>query len=125
MLGGILDLARSTRDLDKVEALAHQCYKVTEDTINHPQHAWSWSWPLTGLPSPVKRQEASWTSTEKAALAAFHRERYVLASAQKKFHQEGGQDGGGGGGGQPKGEGKGKGGKGKRRGEERPEEGRE
>ena len=125
MLGRILDSARSARDLYRIKALAHQCYEATEDTINPPYHAWPSSRPLTRLASPVKRQEASGASTKQAALAACHCQRYLLAKAQKKSHQEGGQDGGGGGGGRPKREREGKGEKGMRRGEERPEEGLE
>jgi hypothetical protein len=88
MLAEILDTAEESKSLEHVVAVAHQCFKVTEDTIHHPQHSWNWSWPLLGIPSPVKREEASWTSTEKSAIAAFHRDKFVLENAQKKYGEE-------------------------------------
>ncbi|CAE8645911.1 unnamed protein product [Polarella glacialis] len=80
-----LDICKSKKSLSHVEGFLHQAYKVTKGVVHSPNHSCDYTWPVLGLPSPIRTSEASWTGAEKAAMAAYRRDQYVLRQAVSKY----------------------------------------
>jgi hypothetical protein len=85
MIARALDVCRTTKSAEHTEAFLHQCYKVTENTINSPGHQWDWSWPLLNLPSPTNPSETTMAMAEQQALASLHRDRFTMMQASAKY----------------------------------------
>ena len=99
ILATALDYHRSG-DHVQGQAFLQQAYKATAAACLHPNKEWAYGWPLLGISDPDEAQRPAFTASEHAALAAFHRDKDLLAKsldqAPPKSGGGGGQGGGGG-----------------------------
>ena len=72
-------------------ALTWHAYRAFESAALRPGHDFTWAWPLLGIADPAGTPRPGLAPVESAGLAAYHRDRLVLDSAQE------GRRGGGGG----------------------------
>ena len=75
-------------DEGRVRGGAHQhallvhAYRVFESAAVSPTRDLTWAWPILGLDDPSTSRQPGFVPMENAALAAFHRDRLALATAQ-------------------------------------------